>query len=155
MQLSLVLGLILCVARALVPPICNAQSVYEHRCPYWEGKDSATTPISATDGVKVELTDANKNKGAACLDGTPPVFYIRDAQDASAKNKWHVFFEGGGACVGMTLITLTIIQDTFLHPQATRWLWTRRVSTAARTARAGIWVRASSTRRTPTSTAGT
>jgi hypothetical protein len=56
--------------------------------------------VLATDGVKVELTSAHNTEGAACLDGSVPVFYYRAAQSASATNKWHVFFEGGGGCVG-------------------------------------------------------
>lgn len=78
---------------------CGIWETYQHNCPQFIPKDNPTI-ISATDGVKVELTNAWKNKGAACLDGSAPVMYYRAAQDKSATNKWHVFFEGGGACVG-------------------------------------------------------
>eukprot|EP01084_Bolivina_argentea_P206408 352429_1 len=76
---------------------CGVQEVYAHRCPYWTPKDDSTA-VSATDGVKVELTDAMK-EGAACLDGTVPVMYWR-AGTGDGINKFHVFMEGGGACVG-------------------------------------------------------
>merc|ERR1719229_1503607 len=68
-------------------------------CPYWKPVDP-DQEIRAVDGDKVVLSDANKNEGAACIDGTPPVFYWRKATDASAAKKFHVFFEGGGACSG-------------------------------------------------------
>ncbi len=68
-------------------------------CPYWKVVDP-DQEIRAVDGDKVVLSDANKNEGAACIDGSPPVFYWRAATDTSAAKKFHVFFEGGGACSG-------------------------------------------------------
>ena len=41
-------------------------------------------------------------QGAACLDGTPPAIYMAPANttaDPSAKNKWVLYFKGGGWCV--------------------------------------------------------
>lgn len=80
---------------------CDAWATYQHKCPGWIAKDNPDIVLAA-DGVKVELTNAWKNEGAACLDGSVPVMYYRANQDASALNKWHIFFEGGGACVGAT-----------------------------------------------------
>ena len=37
---------------------------------------------------------------ALCIDGTPPVLYYHEGAE---KNKFMVFFIGGGACGGMTL----------------------------------------------------
>ena len=72
-------------------------------CPSVVGYDSidqfrSIRGVSATPGVKVELTTALKEHGAACLDGTPGVFYFRKASES---HKFHVFLEGGGACSGI------------------------------------------------------
>eukprot|EP01084_Bolivina_argentea_P073345 133104_1 len=80
---------------------CNVETVQQHQCPMWVPLNDSS-PISSTDGIKIELTSALNDIGASCLDGSVPVFYYRQAQDNSAKNKWHIFLEGGGACAGLT-----------------------------------------------------
>lgn len=37
---------------------------------------------------------------ALCLDGTPPLLYVHEGTD---KNRFLIFFMGGGLCSGMTL----------------------------------------------------
>jgi hypothetical protein len=37
---------------------------------------------------------------ALCLDGTPPLLYLHEGTE---KNKFLIFFFGGGLCTGMTL----------------------------------------------------
>ena len=49
--------------------------------------------LKDTSGTKIPLTDAQNTIGAACLDGSVPVVYWRPG---AAKNKFHVYFEGGG-----------------------------------------------------------
>eukprot|EP01084_Bolivina_argentea_P206409 352430_1 len=77
---------------------CSIWDTYQHTCPGWIPKYNPSD-YEATDGDKIVLSDANKNDGAACLDGSPPVMYWR-AGSGDGVNKFHVFFEGGGACVG-------------------------------------------------------
>lgn len=39
--------------------------------------------------------------GAVCLDGTPGGFYLRPATTEVDKNKWVIFFQGGGWCYNL------------------------------------------------------
>ena len=87
-------------------------------CPYWKSV-LPSQELRAVDGTKVILSDANKNEGAACIDGTPPVFYWRPATDTSASNKFHIFFEGGGACSGDTVAYRAECFDTCEHRAGT------------------------------------
>lgn len=45
----------------------------------------------------VLLSDAAKQSGAKCLDGTPGAYYIRPGSGDGAK-KWYIHHEGGGWC---------------------------------------------------------
>ena len=49
--------------------------------------------MNAVVGNKIELNDAQNDLGAACLDGTVPVFYFRKG-NGDGIDKFHVFFEG-------------------------------------------------------------
>ena len=77
------------------------------KCIDFNGYDSleeyskAHNGVTDTAGIKVELTDALNNNQAACLDGSPGVFYYRKGS-GDGINKFHVFLEGGGACAGIT-----------------------------------------------------
>eukprot|EP00484_Ammonia_sp_Unknown_P021804 CAMPEP_0197027668 /NCGR_PEP_ID=MMETSP1384-20130603/7537_1 /TAXON_ID=29189 /ORGANISM="Ammonia sp." /LENGTH=381 /DNA_ID=CAMNT_0042456545 /DNA_START=19 /DNA_END=1161 /DNA_ORIENTATION=+ len=73
--------------------------------------------ISATDGVRVNLTDAQNNDGAACLDGSVPVMYWR-AGTGDGVNKFQVFFQGGGWCGGIDE-EVSKCQDTCVHRSGT------------------------------------
>ena len=46
-------------------------------------------------GARINLTD-----GALCIDGSPGVYYLATATSDASKNKWIVYFEGGGWCSG-------------------------------------------------------
>ena len=48
----------------------------------------------------IRLTDEAENDGAVCIDGTPGVYYLSKTESAESKNKWIVYFEGGGWCSG-------------------------------------------------------
>ncbi|CAE6923365.1 PAE5 [Symbiodinium natans] len=43
------------------------------------------------------MTEAAERAGAVCLDGTPPVYYLRRGFGAGV-NKWYVHHQGGGWC---------------------------------------------------------
>lgn len=45
----------------------------------------------------VSKTQASQ-RGAVCLDGSPPGFYFRKASDLAATNKWVVYMQGGAWC---------------------------------------------------------
>jgi len=47
---------------------------------------------------RVLLKDAAAKQGAVCLDGSPPVYYIRKGHGGGAR-KWVVFYGGGGWCM--------------------------------------------------------
>ena len=51
-------------------------------------------------GYLVKCLAANKNKRAACLDGSPQAFYYRRGSNESA-HKFHIHLEGGGWCSGL------------------------------------------------------
>jgi hypothetical protein len=44
-----------------------------------------------------------QERGAACLDGSPPGIYIHQGSDAN-KNKFMLYFNGGGMCNGLSLV---------------------------------------------------
>lgn len=39
----------------------------------------------------------SQDRGAACLDGSPPAIYIHEGQGKN-KNSYIIYFEGGGFC---------------------------------------------------------
>lgn len=47
---------------------------------------------------RVLLHDAAAKQGAVCLDGSPPVYYIRKGYGGGA-HKWVIFYGGGGWCL--------------------------------------------------------
>ena len=51
-------------------------------------------------GYLVKCVEANTNKWAACLDGTPQAFYYRPGYAAGA-NKFVIYLHGGGWCAGI------------------------------------------------------
>jgi len=69
--------------------------------------------LTASDGVRVDLTTAANDDGAACLDGSVPVMYYR-AGTGDGAHKFHVFFEGGGWCGGVD-IQQSACQDSCVH----------------------------------------
>ena len=44
----------------------------------------------------------SQERGAACLDGSPAGFYIHEGSNEN-KNKFLLYFNGGGFCGGSTL----------------------------------------------------
>lgn len=46
--------------------------------------------------IRRHIARSNVNPGR-CIDGSPPVFYLRKGADAE-ETRWHVHFEGGGWC---------------------------------------------------------
>ena len=44
----------------------------------------------------------SKDRGARCLDGSPAGMYIHEGTGAN-KNKYIIYFRGGGFCEGLTL----------------------------------------------------
>ena len=48
-------------------------------------------------GTGFFLTDAAKNKGAVCLDGSPSAYYLSPGSGAGA-DKWYIHMQGGGWC---------------------------------------------------------
>jgi hypothetical protein len=44
----------------------------------------------------------SQDRGAACLDGSPPGLYIHEGNGIN-KTKYMIYFEGGGLCGGSTL----------------------------------------------------
>ena len=63
--------------------------------PFYRSALSSTLDNST--GVRVILTDAVGQTGARCLDGTPPIYYIRKGSGDGA-NKWYIHHQGGGWC---------------------------------------------------------
>jgi len=53
--------------------------------------------VSAESQEKHEMTEAAERAGAVCLDGTPPVYYLRRGS-GSGVNKWYLHHQGGGWC---------------------------------------------------------
>eukprot|EP00755_Sulcionema_specki_P020646 Sspe_Gene.72466::Locus_43272_Transcript_3_3_Confidence_0.714_Length_530::g.72466::m.72466/K19882/NOTUM; O-palmitoleoyl-L-serine hydrolase len=50
----------------------------------------------------VWLHKAAAEQGALCLDGSPPLYYIRHAGAGSANaTKWYLHFQGGGWCTSI------------------------------------------------------
>lgn len=68
--------------------------------------------FQTTNGIRINLTNAQINDGASCLDGTVPVMYWR-AGNGDGINKYHVYFQGGGWCEGLneTLPEYTCLQS--------------------------------------------
>lgn len=50
------------------------------------------------------LFTVSQQRGAACIDGSPPGLYIKEGA-GSNKNSYLIFFEGGGFCSGPDLAT--------------------------------------------------
>ncbi len=44
----------------------------------------------------------SQDRGASCLDGSPPAIYVHEGKGAN-KNNFMVYFEGGGFCGEPTL----------------------------------------------------
>jgi hypothetical protein len=58
---------------------------------------TAPPPPAADDEItlqRVLLTEAAKQVGAVALDGTPALYYYKNASNASSSAKWHVYLEG-------------------------------------------------------------
>eukprot|EP01084_Bolivina_argentea_P281692 482007_1 len=99
---------------ALLVTATTSIIIENQHCPLWEPLDKT---IDATNGVRVNLTDAMNGDGAACLDGSVPVMYYR-AGMGNGVNKFHVYFEGGGWCGGIET-QLSACQDTCVHRSGT------------------------------------
>ena len=56
------------------------------------------TRVGDAIGTRINLTDAAVNDGAVCIDGSHGVYYLATATSDASKNKWIVYFEGGGWC---------------------------------------------------------
>ena len=57
------------------------------------------TSTSARGGLELVLVHTEaKLRGAACLDGSPPGYFIRSASAGSNSSKWVVHMQGGGWC---------------------------------------------------------
>jgi len=56
--------------------------------------------FSANTAVLVKLTNAPKDFGAMCLDGSPPAYYFQKGSGTGA-NKWEFHHEGGGYCTSL------------------------------------------------------
>eukprot|EP00048_Salpingoeca_helianthica_P024201 m.30495 g.30495 ORF g.30495 m.30495 type:complete len:442 (-) comp9246_c0_seq1:86-1411(-) len=65
--------------------------------PYYEGWFNEAPLGAPTTATGYFLTDAAKNDGAVCLDGTPGVYYHRKGTGTGA-NKWFIHHQGGGWC---------------------------------------------------------
>jgi hypothetical protein len=64
---------------------------------------SSPPPPPAADEIvthQVLLTEAAKTRGAVALDGTPAMYYIKNATSEASRHKYHVYLEGGGWCTG-------------------------------------------------------
>lgn len=59
--------------------------------------------ICANDSNIYNLVLHSKARGARCLDGSPTGMYIHEGTGAN-KDKYLIFFRGGGFCGGMTLM---------------------------------------------------
>ena len=57
---------------------------------------------SCDDSNLYDLVLHSKERGAACLDGSPAGMYIHEGSGAN-KNKFIIYFHGGGFCAGLTL----------------------------------------------------
>ena len=64
---------------------------------------SHDAPPPLTEWTRVLLTDAAKDDGAVCIDGTPAAVYVKPGIGENAK-RFILFWEGG--CVGKHLRTL-------------------------------------------------
>ena len=51
--------------------------------------------FSASEPYRLSLM--NQERGAACLDGSPPAIYINQGKGYN-KNKYLIFMNGGGSC---------------------------------------------------------
>ena len=62
------------------------------------------SPQSLAKSLQLEIlpNDPNILQGAACLDGSPPAIYINITTSPANKNKWVLYFKGGGWCVNDT-----------------------------------------------------
>lgn len=47
-----------------------------------------------------KMTTAATTSGAVCLDGSPAAYYLRQPLTPSTTNRWVIFMEGGGWCMG-------------------------------------------------------
>ena len=49
---------------------------------------------------QVLLEEAARTHGAVALDGTPGMYYFKNATSKTSRRKYHVYLEGGGWCTG-------------------------------------------------------
>lgn len=54
--------------------------------------------VTANGMARLQLVDQKQHPMAACLDGSPPAFYLRPATSESARGKYVVYHEGGDFC---------------------------------------------------------
>lgn len=54
------------------------------------------------DGAMYKLVLLPQERGAACLDGSPPGIYIHEGTGAN-RTKYLIYFNGGGFCGGSTI----------------------------------------------------
>ena len=59
-------------------------------------------PTAANDPLPLHVLDAAAAtaRGAVCLDGSPPGFYMGAAKAPADAKKWLLYFKGGGWCYG-------------------------------------------------------
>lgn len=58
--------------------------------------------VSASNDELYILKLVSQERGAACLDGTPPALYIHEGS-GNNKNNYIFYFKGGGFCGATTL----------------------------------------------------
>jgi hypothetical protein len=59
---------------------------------------AASPPSTSTGRGTLRLVDQSAYPLAACLDGSPPAFYLRPGTSEAGRSKWVVFHEGGDFC---------------------------------------------------------
>ena len=73
----------------------------------WQGTDAADThqcnlrddTKDYAEGHRLQQASADPQKHAKCLDGSPPLYFLKRGFGDGA-NKWYVHHEGGGWCIG-------------------------------------------------------
>jgi len=58
---------------------------------------SCLLSVAADNADRVLLTEAARTKGALCLDGTAPAYYLKKGSGTGLR-KWYIHHEGGGWC---------------------------------------------------------
>jgi O-palmitoleoyl-L-serine hydrolase len=94
----------LVLACAMVLACCVNGPGSDHAFAQRRGREGGTAGASrgrgraesGTPAMKHEIRDAAKRR-ALCNDGSPAAFYFRPGKDPD-RNKWIVFFQGGGGC---------------------------------------------------------